>query len=320
MIIATVARSNADVNEKHEEKYWNYEKHVIDLGDIEKYQIYQRIGKGKYSEVFEGRKDKEKVIIKALKPVKIPKISREILVLKHLSHDNIIKLIDVVADQESQVHSLVFEYIENEDYAKIFESLGYRDIVNYSKQILCALEYCHSMGIIHRDIKPQNMVINHAKKQLKIIDWGLAEFYHPKKEYSVRVASRYYKGPELLVDYPYYDYSLDIWSFGCVLAEMIFKKRPFFHGESNNDQLMKIIRVLGYCDLKTYMDKYQICSPNIRFAAMEQRVALASFIPFGEESVYEDAVNLLENILIYDHHRRFTAKECLGHSLFKSKC
>lgn len=103
--------------------------------------------------------------------------------------------------------------------------------------------------------------------QLRLIDWGLAEFYHPAQEYNVRVASRYFKGPELLVDYQVdlfrpkpsspavcmlsetihrvcfcfqmYDYSLDMWSLGCMLASMIFLKEPFFHGQDNYDQVKK---------------------------------------------------------------------------------
>jgi serine/threonine protein kinase len=74
---------------------------------------------------------------------------------------------------------------------------------------------------MHRDVKPQNIIVNPNKKILKLIDWGLAEFYHMGQDYNVRVASRYFKGPELLVDYNYYDYSLDIWSTGCMLASMV---------------------------------------------------------------------------------------------------
>lgn len=74
---------------------------------------------------------------------------------------------------------------------------------------------------MHRDVKPQNIIVNHQKKILKLIDWGLAEFYHMGQDYNVRVASRYFKGPELLVDYNYYDYSLDMWSTGAMFASMV---------------------------------------------------------------------------------------------------
>ena len=88
---------------------------------------------------------------------------------------------------------------------------------------------------MHRDVKPQNLVIDHEKRQIRLIDWGLAELYFPGREYNVRVASRYYKGPELLVDEQRYHYSLDMWSLGTMLATMvrvmqIFLKDPFFYG------------------------------------------------------------------------------------------
>lgn len=102
---------------------------------------------------------------------------------------------------------------------------------------------------MHRDVKPQNIIVDHQNKVLKLIDWGLAEFYHPSKDYNVRVASRYFKGPELLVDDVYYDYSLDIWSTGAMFAGIIFKKEPFFQGTDNFDQLVKIAKVLGTDDL-----------------------------------------------------------------------
>ncbi len=78
---------------------------------------------------------------------------------------------------------------------------------------------------MHRDVKPQNIVVNHKMRQLRLIDWGLAEIYVPGTQYNVRVASRYFKGPELLIEYHYYHYSLDMWSFGCVFASLV-RRRP----------------------------------------------------------------------------------------------
>ena len=94
--------------------------------------------------------------------------------------------------------------IETKQIARTFTD---KDVRIYIYKILEALEFSHSHGIMHRDVKPLNIVINNDKKELRLIDWGLADFYFPNKEYNVRVASRYYKGPELLVDDKLYHYS-----------------------------------------------------------------------------------------------------------------
>lgn len=182
--------------------------------------------------------------------------------------------------------------------------------------------------IIHRDVKPLNILIDHNQRkvrfslspfspsagrtdqkftQLRLIDWGLAEFYHPGVELNVRVASRYYKGaselsfslvtfltrfpsgPELLIDFTHYDYSLDreslvlssrstrtdlsfsppVWSVGCTFGSMILRKDPLFHGADNYDQLVKIVKVLGTDDLFVYLDKVRffLCSLSLSPAA-----------------------------------------------------
>ena len=95
-------------------------------------------------------------------------------------------------------------------------------IKRYIYSILQGLDYAHQRGIIHRDIKPGNVLFQPETKTVKIVDWGLADIYEPGKRFNVRVASRYFKGPELLVDNHYYDYQLDIWSTGCMLAGMMF--------------------------------------------------------------------------------------------------
>ena len=125
--------------------------------------------------------------------------------------------------------------MNHEETKKLSPGLTDLEIRIYLYKILESLEFSHSHGIMHRDVKPLNIVINPENKELRLIDWGLADYYIPNKEYNVRVASRYYKGPELLVDDKLYHYSLDIWSLGCTMAGMIFKVDTFFKGSDNFD-------------------------------------------------------------------------------------
>lgn len=258
---ASISRIYADVNAQQPREYWDYENLQIQWGEIDNYEVVRKIGRGKYSEVFEGINtlNNEKCVIKILKPVKKKKIKREIKILQNLSGgSNVIQLLDVVRDPQSKVPALVFECVNNVDFKVLYPTLSDHDIRFYIHEVLKALDFSHSRGIMHRDVKPHNIMIDHENRKLRLIDWGLAEFYHPGQEYNVRVASRYFKGPELLVDYQEYDYSLDLWSLGCMFASMIFKKEPFFHGHDNYDQLVKIAKVLGTDDLYAYLEKYEI--------------------------------------------------------------
>jgi len=172
---------------------------------------------------------------------------------------------------------------------------------------------------MHRDVKPHNVMIDHAKRQLRLIDWGLAEFYHPGKEYNVRVASRYFKGPELLVDLQDYDYSLDIWSLGCMFAGMIFRKEPFFYGHDNYDQLVKIARVLGTEELDAYISKYGIeLDPHLdALIGRHSRKPWTKFIHGeNEHLVSPEALDLLDRMLRYDHQERITCQEAMQHPYF----
>jgi serine/threonine protein kinase len=140
--------------------------------------------------------------------------------------------------------------------------------------------------------------------QLRLIDWGLAEFYHPGTEYNVRVASRYFKGPELLVDFQEYDYSLDMWSLGAMFASMIFRKEPFFHGNSNADQLVKIAKVLGTDDLFDYLDKYEIelDAQYDDILGRFQKKPWHSFVNSeNQRFVSNEAIDFLDKLLRYDH-------------------
>uniref|UniRef100_A0A674EG55 non-specific serine/threonine protein kinase n=1 Tax=Salmo trutta TaxID=8032 RepID=A0A674EG55_SALTR len=283
--VTSRSRVYPDVNTQRPREYWDYESHVVEWGNQDDYQLVRKLGRGKYSEVFEAINitNNEKVVVKILKPVKKKKIKREIKILENLrGGPNIITLLDIVKDP-------------------------------------VALDYCHSMGIMHRDVKPHNVMIDHEHRKLRLIDWGLAEFYHPAQEYNVRVASRYFKGPELLVDYQMYDYSLDMWSLGCMLASMIFRKEPFFHGHDNYDQLVRIAKVLGTEDLYDYIDKYNI-ELDPRFNDILGRHSRKRWERFvhseNQHLVSTEALDFLDKLLRYDHHARLTAREAMDQPYF----
>ena len=116
----------------------------------------------------------------------------------------------------------MFEHVDNTDFKTFFPTLTSFEIRFYLFEVLKALDFCHSKGVMHRDIKPHNIMIDHQQRKLRVIDWGLAEFYYPGRELNVRVASRYYKGPELLVNDQLYGYALDMWSLGTMMAAMVW--------------------------------------------------------------------------------------------------
>ncbi|CAF0823044.1 unnamed protein product [Rotaria sordida] len=316
------ARVYADCNTHRPREYYDYELHVVEWGNQDDYQIVRKLGRGKYSEVFEGINitNNEKVVIKILKPVKKKKIKREIKILQNLrGGPNIITLLDIVKDPVSRTPALIFENVNNTDFKQLYPTLSDYDIRYYMYELLKALDYSHSMGIMHRDVKPHNVMIDHENRKLRLIDWGLAEFYHPNQEYNVRVASRYFKGPELLVDYQYYDYSLDMWSLGCMLASMIFRKEPFFHGHDNYDQLVRIAKVLGTDELYEYLEKYQI-ELDPRFNEILGRHSRKRWERFlhseNQHLVSQEALDFLDKLLRYDHNDRLTAKEAMDHPYF----
>jgi casein kinase II subunit alpha len=304
-------------------EYYDYEIHTVNWGCQDEYEVIRKVGRGKYSEVFEGvhASTGDRCVIKILKPVMKKKIKREIRILQNLCHcPNIVKLLDVVRDPSSKTPSLIFEYVNNTDFKTLYPRLTDFDIRFYIHEILKALDYCHSQGIMHRDVKPHNVMIDHEKRELRLIDWGLAEFYHPGKEYNVRVASRYYKGPELLVDLQLYDYSLDMWSLGCMLAGMIFKKEPFFQGRDNYDQLVKIARVLGTDGLFNYLDKYNL-ELDPQFDGILGRHPRRPWVKFANADnqglVSSEALDLIDHMLVYDHAVRILPREAMPHPYFR---
>ncbi len=318
----SVARVYADVNSKKPRSYSDYENFKISWRPQDDYEVFRRIGRGKYSEVFEGRNtaNKQKCVIKVLKPVRTKKIQREISILQNLTGGpNIITLHDVVRDPVSRTPSLIFEHVDNINFRQLYPTFTDLDIRYYIYQLLIALDYAHSNGIVHRDVKPHNIMIDHKQRKLRLIDWGLAEYYHPKQLYNVRVASRYFKGPELLVNMRDYDYSLDIWSLGCMFAAMIFGIEPFFKGSDNYNQLVVISKVLGTEKMHAWLKKYSLPLDS-KFKSIlspTKTQPWASFINKSNQSLCPpEAVAFLDACLQYDHQMRPTCREAMAHRYF----
>lgn len=169
---------------------------------------------------------------------------------------------------------------------------------------------------------------------LMLIDLGLADFYLPHERYNVRVASRHYKAPELLVGYGFYDYGVDIWGVGCILAGLLLRVEPLFKGKDNVDQLGKIVSILGSRDLIIYCEKYGINlsielkkvirkytiknnptgrrKPWLSMLAKSTEVKGGGPVPLPSQ----ESINLLDQLLVYDHELRLTAREAMMHPFF----
>jgi len=297
----------------------------IKLGDMSKYEVNAKIGRGRYSEVYSGieKYTNQKVVIKILKPINKNKIKREAVILQYLNDcPNSVHLIDITKGECIDIYCLIYNNISGHDLKLVYKNITPEDMKLYIYKILQCLSFCHSKKIMHRDIKSGNIVVNTLTKELNVIDWGLSEYYIPNYKYNTRVGTRFYKAPELLLDYKKYDYAIDIWSAGCVLASLLFQKDFFFKGSDLNNQIIKIAEVFGYKEFEKFYNKYQN-DIRVNKKVMEQiknfeKKEWKSFVNENNKYLVNDEViDLLDKMLKFDPLERIKAKDAVNHPYFK---
>lgn len=289
-----------------------------------KYEKICFIGEGQFATVYKAR-DKETDKEVAIKKIKLGNMQeaqdgvnrtalREIKLLQELHHENVIALLDVYGKDSSI--SLVFEIMETDLEQILHEKniwLSFAHIKSYILMTLKGLEYLHNNYILHRDLKPNNLLLD-RNNILKIADFGLARsFGSPSRIYSHQVVTRWYRAPELLYGARMYGTGIDIWAVGCILAEL-FKREPLFPGESDLDTLDKIITVVGTPTEKNWHGVTNL--PDF----VEFNEVLPGQ-PFSERfpALQQDALDILESMLKLCPNERCTTTEALNMPYFTTE-
>ncbi|KAG7335496.1 hypothetical protein KOW79_000189 [Hemibagrus wyckioides] len=260
---------------------------------MQKYEKLEKIGEGTYGTVFKA-KNRETHEIVALKRVRlddddegVPSSAlREICLLKELKHKNIVRLHDVLHSDKKL--TLVFEYCD-QDLKKYFDScngdLDPEIVKSFMYQLLKGLAFCHSRNVLHRDLKPQNLLIN-RNGELKLADFGLARaFGIPVRCYSAEVVTLWYRPPDVLFGAKLYSTSIDMWSAGCIFAELANAGRPLFPG-------------------------------NDPYPMYPATTSLVNVVP----KLSSTGRDLLQNLLKCNPVQRISAEEALQHPYFADFC
>ena len=287
-----------------------------------KYIRTAKIGEGTYGVVYRA-KDQKGQEIYALKKTRlqaeeegIPSTAiREISLLKELNHINIVKLYEVLHSVKKL--TLVFEYVE-QDLKKVIDAANGKGLdikltKSFLYQLLRGVDHIHKYKVLHRDLKPQNLLIT-KDNILKIADFGLARGYGiPVKNYTHEVVTLWYRPPDVLLGNKTYGTTVDMWSIGCIFAEMVLGK-PLFTGNSENDQLKKIFAIMG-----TPTENY---APSLREFS-EWGVGDNTFEVVKPQNFKElfpnldsEGIDLIQKFLQLEPDKRISAEEALKHPFF----
>uniref|UniRef100_A0A7S0D4E5 cyclin-dependent kinase n=1 Tax=Micromonas pusilla TaxID=38833 RepID=A0A7S0D4E5_MICPS len=287
---------------------------------MDNFEKVEKIGEGTYGVVYKARNRVTDEIV-ALKRIRleqeeegVPSTAiREISLLKELKHENIVSLMDVI-HQDKKLY-LVFEFLDV-DLKKHLDTHPHigndrRAVKGFVYQMCAGIAYCHSHRVLHRDLKPQNLLVDQKTNALKLADFGLARaFGIPVRAYTHEVVTLWYRSPEILLGARHYSTPVDAWSIGCIFAEMI-NQAPLFPGDSEIDQLFRIFRVLGTPDDDTWpsvttLPDYKAQFPKWR--AKEWKDITPALDP--------DGVDLLKRLLRYAPHERISARDACAHKWF----
>ncbi|ORX62776.1 protein serine/threonine kinase [Hesseltinella vesiculosa] len=285
---------------------------------MDKYQKIEKLGEGAYGIVYKAQNRETNEVV-ALKRIRLDNEEegvpctaiREISLLKELRHPNILRLYDVLHKERKLI--LVFEYLDS-DLKKFLDSNGGDiDILTIKQmmyQLLKGIAYCHAHRVLHRDLKPQNLLIN-KRGELKLGDFGLARaFGIPVRNYSRDVVTLWYRAPDVLMGSKQYSTSIDLWSAGCIFAEMATGS-PLFPGISVADQLQCIFKILGTPTEESWPRVSQIPEYKPDFEIFAP-IPLESLLPKLDPS----GIDLLKKLLLYPPDQRISAADALEHPYF----
>lgn len=292
---------------------------MVELSD---YRRLEKVGEGTYGVVYKAEDTLKNNRLVALKKIRleaedegVPSTAiREISLLKEMRDDNIVSLFNIVHSDSHKLY-LVFEFLDL-DLKKYMESipkgegLGADMVKKFMLQLIKGTRYCHTHRILHRDLKPQNLLID-KEGNLKIADFGLARaFGVPLRTYTHEVVTLWYRAPEVLLGTRQYSTGVDMWSIGCIFAEMC-TRRPLFPGDSEIDEIFKIFRLLGtphegVWPGVTSLPDFKTTFPQ--WARSPLTRAVPDLDKFG--------IDLLSELITYDPAARISAKRAVDHPYF----
>jgi len=299
------------------------------------FQRIEKIGEGAYGVVYKAVCKKTEQFV-ALKKIRldtehegVPSTAmREISILKELDHPAIVQLLDVVFSNQ-QAMFLVFEYLDKDlkrqldDYVakKKQTHSGYVGglpepvVKSYLQQIASGLAYCHVHSVLHRDMKPQNLLVN-SQGQIKLADFGLARYFSlPSRCFTHEVITMWYRPPDILLGSNHYSTPVDIWSLGCIFYEML-TKTPLYQGDSEIDQLFRIFRSLGTPTESSWPGVFNLPEYKAQFPNWQGKDPYK--IIDGEKfAVSFETRDVLAKMLVYSPPDRISAKEILEHPYLK---